>query len=374
MRGARLNRQGLAGWLCALLCAACSGDPSLATEPHGPGATLGTADCSANDTLQSTSVIDLVSAVQHAYSYMPLDLARMNALIEAVRALDQSDLDRAANAARDAGYRLQALRAGSACYWLLAPPGYPGAIEQALIFYAPAWQRNVVIETPHAREDHNTDLESALLFESVAAKALVISGSHRCVQGVATSGCQLSSECSHRDPTTGKTPAIPPSDSDPAHSINNAVNATHLAFRTSDAIELQLHSNLHPELNGDALVSNGSRYVIPFTAADALYQALRSPDLNVRSCNDAALPPAKGAFCGETNTQSLASNGAADACRGRPTVNGDARVHRFIHLEQSNYQLCRPADLGSNPLCLGSFESFADRLSRALAIAFPAEH
>jgi hypothetical protein len=372
MRTTRPKTWQLAGWY-TVLCAACSGDPAAATLTPGLGATPGTADCSAGDTLQATSVVELVTAVQHAYSYSALDLFRMNALIEAVHALDQRDLDRAADAARDAGYRLQALRAASTCYWLLQPPGYPGAIEQALILYAPGWRRNLVIEAPHAHEDHNTDSESGLLFERVRAKALVISGSHRCVQGVATSGCHLSSECSHRDLTTGKTPAIPPSDSDPAHSINNAVNATHLAFRGSEAIELQLHTNFHPELNGDALVSNGSRYSIPFTAADRLYGALRSPDLNVRSCNDAALPPTKGAFCGETNTQSLASNGAADTCLGRPTMNGDARVHRFIHLEQSNYQLCRPTDLGVNALCLGSFETFADRLGAAIEVAFPAE-
>ena len=242
-----------------------------------------------------------------------------------------------------------------------------------MLIYAPQWRRNLVIEAPHARVDHNTDSESALLFERVGAKALVVSGSHRCVQGVASSSCHLSSECSHRDPTTGRIPAIPPADSDPSHSIHNALNAIHLAFRNTDATELQLHTNFHPELNGDALVSNGTRYAIPSTAADALYAALRAPDVNIRSCNAPALPPSKGAFCGEINTQSLGSNGAADACLGRPVGNGDASVHRFIHLEQSSYQLCNPADLPGNPLCFGSFEQWADRLGTAVELAFKAQ-
>ena len=356
----------------ALVCAACSADPA-ARDGSGALAAVGTADCSAIDTIRTTNVVEFVASIQHAYSYQPLTINGMNGLIEAVRALEASNLERAAGAAQSASYHLRSLRAGATCYWVLQPPGYPAAVEQAVLLYDPNWRRNLVIEAPHAREDHNTDSESALVFERVGAKALAISGSHRCVQGVATSGCHLSSECSHRDPTTGKIAAIAPAESDPAHSTHNALNAFHLAFRNTDATELQLHTNLHPEINGDALVSNGTRYAIPSTAADALYAALRAPDVNVRSCNDPAFPAMRNAFCGETNTQSLASNGAADTCLGRPLSGGDSSVHRFIHLEQSNYQLCQPADLAVNPLCLGSFEQWADRLGSAVELAFEAK-
>jgi hypothetical protein len=151
------------------------------------------------------------------------------------------------------------------------------------------------------------------------------------------------------------------------------VNAVHLAFRTSDATELQLHTNAHPEINGDALVSNGTRYAIAGTPADALYGALQAPDVQIHSCNDPASPAPKGAFCGEINTQSLASNGAADTCLGRPSSHGGAAQHRFIHLEQSNYRMCRPADIGLSSVCLGSFVTWAERLAAALAVALPAE-
>jgi hypothetical protein len=361
------------GVLVIAALASCSGSGAVVADEPVSTQARGIADCSAVDALHVVDIQEFVTAMQHAYSYTALSLDAMNALGDTVRALEASDLKRALKNAPLAGYRLAPLLAGGACYWVLEPPGFPGAIEQAAVIYAPAWRRNLLIEAPHAHEDHNSDAESALLFERLGAKALLISGSHRCVQGVASSGCHVSAECSHRDPVTGTTPAIPPSDSDPAHSIHNAVNAVHLAFRNSDATELQLHTNAHPEINGDALVSNGTRYVIPGTAADALYAALQAPDVHVQSCNDAASPPLKAAFCGEINTQSLASNGAADTCVGRPSSNGVAAQHRFIHLEQSNYRMCRPADVGLSPLCLGSFVTWADRLAAALAVAVPAE-
>ncbi len=371
LTGLGINRVRL-GYVATVLLVACSNGSASSTGAVGSNLAPGLADCSAPSALQAQTVADFVTGIQHAYSYTALTLAGMNAVIEAVHALDSSDLNLAAEAAPRAGYRLAPLLASGVCYWVLVPPGYPGAVEQAVVVYAPAWQRNLVIEAPHAHEDHNSDAESALVFQSVAAKALVVSGSHRCVQGVASSGCRPSAECSHRDPTTGTTPAIPPAESDPAHSIHNALNAVHLAFRTTDAIELQLHTNAHPEINGDSLVSNGTRYAIAGTAADALYAALQSPEVNILSCNDLSSPPAKTAFCGEINTQGLASNGAADTCLGRPTSNGDARLHRFVHLEQSNYRMCRAADVGANPLCLGSFEEWANRLAAAVRVAIPA--
>src|SRR5262249_43607618 len=155
---------------------------------------------------------------------------------------------------------------------------------------------DLVIEAPHASEDHNSHLEAARLFENLGARALVVSGAHRCVQGVATSGCHDSAECSHPD-SSGISPAIPPSESDPAHSIHNAVYAMHLAFRTTDAAILQLHTNFHPEKNGDAMVSNATQFAIPGTFADRLYEELQAPDLVVGSCNDPTHPKPPGAFC-----------------------------------------------------------------------------
>jgi hypothetical protein len=79
------------------------------------------------------------------------------------------------------------------------------------------------------------------------------------------------------------------------------------------------------------------------------------------------------AFCGEINTQSLASNGAADTCLGRVTSTGGADEHRFVHVEQSNYRMCAPADIGVNALCQSSFDQWAERLGNALESSIPTE-
>jgi hypothetical protein len=355
-------------------------------------------DCSAADTLRAGTLQEFALGLHHSpRSYTPLSIAAMNALIEATRALDAADLARADAAAATADYRLAPLLVASTCYWLLLPPNFPGPIDHALLIYASNWQRNLLIEAPHARDDHNTDAESALLFGRLGAKALVISGAWRCVQGASSSGCHASAECGPLDRNTGLHRRIDPAESDPSHSIRNTLYAVHFALRTTDTVVLQLHTNFHPDINGDAMVSNGTRYAIPGTSADALYAALQASDIDVRSCNDPERP-VQGAFCGETTTESLASNGAADTCLGRPSSNGGAAAHRFIHLEQNSARMCRPdeiapgdagavqvigppqsadpaADAGAtSETCIDSYEAWAGRIGAALELAIPVTH
>ena len=344
----------------ALLASACG--PSSETQSAGLGpAPAGLWDCSAPDALTAETVIAFASAIPHDWLYTPLPLAATNALIVAARALDAGELGVAAGAAPEAGFELVPLLSGSRCYWVLQPTAAAPA-GQATLIYAANWQRELVIEAPHAHEDHNTDIEAATLFADVGAKALLLSGAHRCAARE-SSGCRPSSECdgSQRIPAT----------SDPSHSVNNALYAMHLAFRSSGSPILQLHTNAHPEINGDALVSNGTDYAIAGTPADALYAALRAPgDVDVRTCNESGAP-LTGAFCGQTSTESLASNGAADTCAGRPSAQGGAAVHSFIHLEQSNQRLCLAGGPEQSPPCLDTVDTWTARLEAAVVAAFP---
>ena len=303
--------------------------------------------CSATETRSVGSISELVASLTHGYAFSTLSIEQMNGVIASTRALDTGDLSSASDSAKRAGYRLIPLRAASDCYLLLeptetAPPG------QALLVYAVHWGRNLVIEAPHVPEDHRTDEEAALLFVRLRAKALVVAGAHRCAV-TAPSGCKSSTECGSSGIAV---------ESDPSHAINNAVNAIHLAFRTTDAVTVQLHTNFKPLVNGDILVSNGTHSPIPGTAADAFYAALKAPDVDARSCNDPAAPPVKGAFCGETNTQSLASNGAADQCLGAPVSKGGSAPHRFIHVEQNNQRM-------------DSLDAWTARVGDALGAAVP---
>src|SRR5262249_36205240 len=94
-----------------------------------------------------------------------------------------------------------------------------------------------------------------------------------------------------------------------------------------------------PLLNATPLFPNAPGKPTPATAADAIYAALLDPALDVRSCNDPAHPLAGEPFCGETNTQSLASNLASDTCLGVVTTSGPASLHRFVQIEQESREL-----------------------------------
>src|SRR5262249_24992660 len=124
------------------------------------------------------------------------------------------------------------------------------------------------------------------------------------------------------------------------------------------SIALQLHTNVYPSLNGDARISNGTRHPIAGTAADAFYAAFRPLGVDVRTCNDPLQQPPAGAFCGEGNTQSLASNGATDQCMGYVSSGGPPSLHRFVQLEQ-------------NPSRLNDLGPWADAIAAAVDAAIP---
>ena len=333
----------------ALACAACSTSQETSAPPIDASAALASA-CSAPNALHAATISDFVASLQHGYAYTELSIDQMNAVTAATRALAEGDLPTARLQAQKAGYGVAPLVTGGGCYVLLqptdaAPPG------QATLVYASSWDRELVIEAPHVPEDHRSDAEAALLFVQLRARATVIAGAHRCAVPM-PSGCRFSTECNPMGTAIA---------SDLAHSVLNALNAMHLFFRTTDAVVLQVHTNFRPDVNGDALVSNGTTYVIPGTVANAVYAALQAPDLDVRSCNDARSPPVPGAFCGEANTQGLASNGAADQCLGRAPHSGDAAAHRFVHLEQNTNRM-------------DALDTWSPRVAAALAAAIPPAH
>jgi len=326
------------------LCACSTSTQSGPNRSDGAAAA-----CDASDAVHAASIESFVSGLQHGSGYAPLSLAQTNAVRAAARALLGGDISTARDQATVAAYRVVPLAAGSQCHWAMQPTDAAPA-GQATLVVATDWDRDLVIEAPHIPNDRNTDAEAAIVFDKVRARALVLAGAQRCAV-TTPSGCHANPECGANDVAV---------DSDPSHSVTNALHAMHLGLTTggSQSVTLQLHTNVFPSLNGTAMVSNGTLFPIAGTFADALYAALRAPDVDVRSCNDAAHPPPAGAFCGETNAQSLGSNGAADCCTAFPSRAGDAAAHRFIQLEQSS-------------AVLGDVSAWATRVATAVGNAVP---
>ena len=334
-------------WGCVLLVLGCSNAPAPGDLQPSPAELEALRDCSAPNTEHVASIPEWVAAKKHSWAYEPLSIDALNQVMAAARALDTGDLGTASVAARLGNYELVPLQTDTACLVLLQPTA-AAPVGQAQLIYAPGFARDLVIEAPHVPEDHGTDAEAALLFEGLDAKVLILAGAHRCAV-TTNSGCRASNQCNK---------VGIPVESDPAHSVRNAVNAMHLGLRASSSTILQLHTNFRADVNGDARISNGTRYPIPGTAADAFFAALAAPDIDARWCNDPSAPPEAGAFCGESNTQGLASNGAADQCQGRPSAAGGPEQHRFIHLEQSNARMAADGD-------------WTPRIQAALAAAIP---
>lgn len=344
----------------ALAIVSCSGAAATRTvdgsAPDGDdGGALPKGDaavdpCSAADAVQSSSVRAFVASQQHGDAFVPLDAAQMGAVGAAATALMTDDIEGARAHAQAAGFRASALVTPGECFWLLAPTSSAPA-GQALLIVRRGWHRDLVVEAPHVPNDGNTDREAAVVFDGVGARALILAGAQRCAS-TANSGCFASTQCNAQGI---------PVESDPSHSIHTAFHAIHLAIAANGApsMTLQLHTNLELQLNGDARLSNGTRLGTAGPHVQALYQTLLSGGGDIRSCNDAANPAPSGAFCGETNSQALATNGASPPeCNRTATAAND----RFLHLEQASAHLQNELD------------AWSSRITGAVATALAATH
>lgn len=302
----------------ALLGLACSPEQSngLASCPFGI------------ETIAATDVARFVAGLAHGTEFDPLSNSELLAAQHLATALVAGFPEEAA--ARALGFRLAQLQTPAHCY-LVALPGTDHPRGQAtLIVRATAWRHDLVLEAPHVPYDFRTDEQAAWLFEALEARALLVAGAQRCSSPL-SSGCRANPQCGFS------------SESDPAHAIRNTFQAFHVAL--SDSVVVQLHSNRDAELNGDLLLSDGTR------AANPRVQMLAA-ELEGASCNDPARPISPDAYCGVTNAQALASNGAADACTGSAA----AASGRFLHIEQGDARLI-------------DFNAWNRRIAAALAVS-----
>lgn len=248
----------------------------------------------------------------------------------ALGALVGGDVAGAARLAPDAGYDLCRARADV----LVLLPRMRG---EARIAYRPATARPLVVEAPHPFYDSGTLEESLVFFETLEARALVASGTHRCASDT-PSGCD------------GRTSACEMTDrpyvvSDMAHTELSFFHRAHVALaeRHTDHVVVSVHGE-----GGDGgSISDGTSGA---TTADSrvarLQVALRAafPGLPITACNAwPGAPAIEERLCGSTNVQGRHVNGVADACH-----DAAARASgRFIHLEQSRTLRMAPAEVAA---------------------------
>jgi len=179
----------------------------------------------------------------------------------------------------------------------------------------------LILEAPHPLFDTDTLEQSIDLFEALDARALIVSGAHRCA-GTMRSGC---------DGMTGACGASAPYlDSDAAHNLASMFGAAHVALSGAFADDVVV--SVHGFGQDGASVSDGTTEdVDPAAPSARLAAALAARFLDVTSCNAGAGVPVEVRLCGTTNTQGRHLNGSPDAC----LEPGTTTRGRFVHLEQS---------------------------------------
>jgi hypothetical protein len=189
--------------------------------------------------------------------------------------------------------------------------------------FNPAFQRNLILEVPHPLFDTNTPEESTAIFQAVKARAMFISGTHRCANA-------QSSPCS------GTTGACVPNGnqpfkvSDAGHFTRNFFQEAHRATLglSVKPITISAHGNGDSSLP-DIVLSNGTnKKESAKSLVNRLRSELKNRGVSAGSCNfskDGNL-----SLCGTTNVQGRLSNGSGNACStASKTASG-----LFLHIEQ----------------------------------------
>ena len=232
------------------------------------------------------------------------------------------DADGAVAALEDTGY--QVCRGVDDEIGLVAWVPLETGLGQALVVWRFLEPEPVVFGVPHAFHELGTLSQGVELFDSVGARALVITGTHRCAN-TAGSGCEgETAVCAGADE--------PYRESDMAHAVDSIYHAAHEAlFETWPG---DWFVSIHG-MDADGIsVSDGLTGAAEDDSAVALLGAALMAEFHeetVTSCNDYTGAVVDERYCGEFDVQGRLVNGAGFPCLVAPA----SASGTFLHLEQS---------------------------------------
>jgi hypothetical protein len=256
-------------------------------------------------------------------AYRPPDEGSRAALSASIAALAASEPMAALTEAERAGY-VMCRGTGDELGLVLLRPAASGS-GHATLAVDTTPTHALILEAPHPLWDRATADESAAIFARTDARAVLISGTHRCGSD-RDSGCDGTADACGTD--------APVRESDMAHAVDSMFHAAHRALADAypDALVVSVHGFTGPGIS----ISNGTTDP---TATDApvarIARALhaRFPDQMITTCNELGEVdvPRVVRVCGTTNVQGRALNASAAEC----TDAADAATDRFVHLEQA---------------------------------------
>ena len=264
------------------------------------------------------SIDNAAAPAADSNDYAAAPAAQLADLKASVQAAIAGDSGEAVRRAALADYEL--CRSGTLVRWRPTD----AAVGRATIVWRSSAARGLIVGAPHPQYETNTLDEARLLFEQVSARALIVSGTHRCANTEATSCSGTTAVCGASGPYR---------ESDMAHVVGSAFQAAHEVLIAAFATDWVV--SLHGMAGAGASLSNGTTGAIAAGAPVARLAAALAqqfPSDAITTCNDYAGATVDHRLCGTTNVQGRAVNGSADVCTSAAAANAS---ERFVHLEQS---------------------------------------
>lgn len=189
-------------------------------------------------------------------------------------------------------------------------------------------RENLVITAPHVKHDTNTGKQAAYCFRDNLAKAVFLSGTHRCNHANFTSCSGTSTACN----SSGEAYRI----SDMAHNVQSVFQKTIETVSNSvpNSVFIQLHGFSKLSTDPYVIMSNGTRQTPTIDYATLLKNALLAED-NTLTFKIAHIDTDWSRLIGFTNTQGRYINNSSNPCNTSATTT----TGRFIHIEQEKSKL-----------------------------------
>ncbi|MCA9540263.1 MAG: hypothetical protein KC620_15300 [Myxococcales bacterium] len=191
-----------------------------------------------------------------------------------------------------------------------------------------AWRlgtsRPFLLEVPHPFHEVNTLAQGVEAFLTLGARALIVSGTHRCASD-ALAECNGESDVCEGGYRK----------SDPAHNPDSVFHAMHVAL--ADTYFRHYAISLHGLSGPDVIVSDGTEFRAsggtPIADVATHLRDVLAGEVEVMSCNGVRGMVGTDSHCGTTNAQGRHLNESANVCG----ESADTSSYRFVHLEQPRY-------------------------------------
>jgi chitodextrinase len=187
---------------------------------------------------------------------------------------------------------------------------------------------NLILQAPHIKNDTNTGRQAVYCFKNNVARAVFISGTHRCNNSNSSSCSGTTSTCNSGSEAYRV--------SDTAHNTQSVFQKTteNIFNSVSNSVFIQLHGFGMQATDPYVIMSNGTRETPTIDYATLIKEALLDED-NSLTFQIAHVNTSWTRLIGFTNTQGRLINNSTDACSASATTTSG----RFIHVEQERTKL-----------------------------------